>query len=267
RNMKQYYENGNLHWEKNETQQGLYVGKTTIYNEDGTIRVEYDYDQSPFHPIGYFKAREIAKENGLADDKMTLVLKWIANDSNSELDIDAVNGGARLVNKPVIEEELSPDIDPAYLRRGFRDLLEDHVAKENILVMDAEGFEEVRYYGGFLADMIDLTNGVLTLQNAGFEEGDPRSATVTINNVTREFSIRCIDDWFDNEFIVNINLLLESFGSKHLFYTFYDPAFGQELGVVFLRRTMAAYLNYLTRQRNDNSWGGLDDPFGRKQEY
>ncbi|MCS3799500.1 hypothetical protein [Niastella sp. OAS944] len=266
KNMKRYYESGDLNWDKNETQQNLLVGKITVYKEDGTLQGEYDYEKSPYHPIGYLKAREIAKENGLIDDKMTLVLRWIVKDGNSELEIDAVNGAPIVVKKPIIEEEPSPDIEPAYLRQGFQNILEDHIAKENIIIMDAEGFEEVRYYGGFLEDMIGLTNGLLTLQNASFKEGDPRSATVTINNVTREFSIRCINDWFDNDFITNINLLLESLGSKHLFYMFYDPSFGQELGVVFLKKTMAAYFNYLIRQRNDDSWGGLYDPFGKVQE-
>lgn len=255
---KYYHPNGQLDTECSETQQGVRVGKSYYFNDDGSPIAEHDFEHFPHHSVSYTKAKQIAEQAGISPQKTELQLYWEILDENfiPSIRIDAVKGTYEILKTP--DQDTAPT---AQSEQPFEDFVADLVGREKMYMNDSEIISSPQDYVGILNELLEITQpridlGEITMSGTG----ENWNCAIVINKIKHTFTVQGNTDWFDDAFIKNINSALRESGSKHTFYSIRDGSWGQEMCFVYIHDTLAKCICAFIKQRSpDLDWGSIDN--------
>ncbi|RAJ73545.1 hypothetical protein CLV59_11398 [Chitinophaga dinghuensis] len=141
------------------------------------------------------------------------------------------------------------------------DFLREVVGDRGLTIFDGECISGAADYVEILNDLKTLTDPVIEVADIKIE--DHRSIwkiALSINGIAHDFTVKGDTDWFDENFIRQINVALRASGSAHTFYAVTDEDYGQGFGVVYLHNSLAACITaYLKTTGLWEEWEGIDN--------
>jgi len=125
--------------------------------------------------------------------------------------------------------------------RTFSTYLREIVGESGLSIFDGECITGTSAYIDILNDLKTLTNPVIDVEYIKVHDhGATWKVDLKVNGVAHDFSVNGDTDWFDDNFIQQINVALRKSGSAYTFYSVIDDDYGQGMGIVYLHDSVAA---------------------------